>query len=248
MARVLVDTNVLFPFSVMDLMLALTEDHIHDLVLTEALISEWQRVIVRERRRSEAAAASIADAIREFFAESFVPEAIYRDLTDEMPGSDEDDRAHMAAAVAAGASVIVTWNRSDFPSQSLARHGIRVLSPDEYLCELITELPRELTATVGRIAAGKQRPPMTVPQLVARLAAAGVPNFAVRLKDRLDLGAPSVAVEAPRPTARRRGRGRTTTAAQEVAAYLATHRPPDHRSVTIDVPPTQRSAMLRTWW
>lgn len=29
MARVFVDTNVLFPFSLMDLMLALTEDAVH---------------------------------------------------------------------------------------------------------------------------------------------------------------------------------------------------------------------------
>jgi hypothetical protein len=32
MARVFVDTNVLFPFSVMDLMLALTEDSVHEVL------------------------------------------------------------------------------------------------------------------------------------------------------------------------------------------------------------------------
>jgi hypothetical protein len=37
MARVFVDTNVLFPFSVMDLMLALTEDGVHDVMWTQAL-------------------------------------------------------------------------------------------------------------------------------------------------------------------------------------------------------------------
>jgi excisionase family DNA binding protein len=45
-ARVFADTNVLFPFSVMDLMLALTEDGIHDLMWTDALLDEWERVIV----------------------------------------------------------------------------------------------------------------------------------------------------------------------------------------------------------
>ncbi|MEV4618894.1 hypothetical protein AB0J74_09350 [Asanoa sp. NPDC049573] len=40
MARVFVDTNVLFPFSVMDLMLALTEDAVHELVWTDALLAE----------------------------------------------------------------------------------------------------------------------------------------------------------------------------------------------------------------
>jgi excisionase family DNA binding protein len=45
-ARVFVDTNVLFPFSVMDLMLALTEDGIHDVMWTDVLLDEWERVIV----------------------------------------------------------------------------------------------------------------------------------------------------------------------------------------------------------
>ena len=54
MARVFVDTNVLFPFSVMDLMLALTEDFVHEVLWSEALLAEWERVIVRQERRSAA--------------------------------------------------------------------------------------------------------------------------------------------------------------------------------------------------
>jgi excisionase family DNA binding protein len=52
-ARVSIDTNVLFPFSVMDLMLALTEDGIHDVTWSDDLLDEWERVIVRERHRSQ---------------------------------------------------------------------------------------------------------------------------------------------------------------------------------------------------
>lgn len=50
MARVFVDTNVLYPFSVMDLMLGLTEDAIHEILWTETLLKEWERVIVRSGR------------------------------------------------------------------------------------------------------------------------------------------------------------------------------------------------------
>lgn len=41
-ARVFVDTNVLFPFSVMDVMLALTEDSVHEIVWSERLLAEWE--------------------------------------------------------------------------------------------------------------------------------------------------------------------------------------------------------------
>jgi hypothetical protein len=50
--RSFVDTNVLFPFSVMDLMLALTEDYVHEMIWSQALLDEWERVIVREHGRS----------------------------------------------------------------------------------------------------------------------------------------------------------------------------------------------------
>lgn len=48
MGRVLPDTNVLFPFSVMDVLLALSEDSAHEVIWTDALLDEWEEVIVRE--------------------------------------------------------------------------------------------------------------------------------------------------------------------------------------------------------
>jgi excisionase family DNA binding protein len=72
-ARVFVDTNVLFPFSVMDLMLALTEDGIHDVMWTDALLDEWERVIVESQRR---------------------PADSYRSLVSEVDGLDPDDNVH----------------------------------------------------------------------------------------------------------------------------------------------------------
>jgi hypothetical protein len=84
-SRVFVDTNVLFPFSVMDLMLALTEDAAHEVLWTERLLAEWQHVIVNEQRRSPESAASITMAIREFFAEFLVAEEDYVELIGQMP-------------------------------------------------------------------------------------------------------------------------------------------------------------------
>jgi predicted nucleic acid-binding protein len=184
-ARVFVDTNVLFPFSVMDLMLALTEDGVHDVLWTDALLDEWERVIVREQRRSADAASRITAAIRDFFADSQIPENAYAHLVDDMPSSDPDDRNHIAAAVAGNADVIITWNRVDFPAEPLADLGVRVSDPDEYLLALLAEVPDEVVATVVRLAGEKRRPPMTVLDLIENLATAGVPAFAAALRKRL---------------------------------------------------------------
>lgn len=185
MGRVFVDTTVLFPFSVMDVMLALTEDGVHEVLWPQALLAEWERVIVREQRRPAASAAAITAAIREYFADSEVPEQAYAPLIAQMPGDDPDDRVHMAAAIAGGAEAIVTWNRSDFPAQALAAHGIRVCAPDEYLCGLLDAWPDEVLATVVRLAGEKRRPPMAPADLIDLLAKAGVPTFADRLRAQL---------------------------------------------------------------
>jgi hypothetical protein len=91
MTGVFVDTNVLFPFSVMDLMLALTEDGVHEMLWTQALLAEWERVIVRAERRSAASAAAITAAIREYFGDGEVLEHAYVHLIGQMPGKDPDD-------------------------------------------------------------------------------------------------------------------------------------------------------------
>lgn len=137
---------------------------------------------MREQRRSAASAAAITSAIREHFADSEVPESAYAHLIEQMPGKDPDDRVHMAAAVAGHAVAIVTWNLADFPAAALASHGVRVCTPDDYLCGLLDVWPAEILDTIVRMAGEKRRPPMTPADLADALSKAGVPAFAQRLQ------------------------------------------------------------------
>jgi predicted nucleic acid-binding protein len=185
LTRIFVDTNVLFPFSVMDLMLAPSEDGVHDVMWTDRLLDEWERVIVRERQRSADAAAGITAAVREFFADTRVPEETYLGVVDSIDGPDSDDRFHIAAAIAAQVSTLITWNTADFQSAALERNGVVVMDPDTYLQGLLDEIPGEVVATIRRLAAGKRCPPMAATDLADALAKAGVPLFADAVRDRL---------------------------------------------------------------
>lgn len=181
MRRAFVDTSVLFPFSVMDLLLALSENAVHQVLWTEHLLAEWERVIVREHRRTPETAASVVAAIRESFADCEIMRASYEHLIDEMPGNDPDDRPHMAAAVAAHVDVLVTNNLTDFPAHALLERGVRVIDPDTYLCELLHDDADEIVATVLRLASEKTRPPRTPEDLLQALRRAGVTAFSDRL-------------------------------------------------------------------
>jgi predicted nucleic acid-binding protein len=182
MGRVFADTNVLFPFSVMDVLLALSEDGAHEVIWTDALLDEWEEVIVRVHKRTPETAASVTAAIRDFFDDSKVERGEYEHLIDEMPGADPDDHEHMAAAVARQPCIILTRDMAGFPSNPLAARGVRVTDPDTYLCELADELPSEVADTVVRLAGEKRRPPKTPRDLLDDLAGAGVPGFADKVR------------------------------------------------------------------
>lgn len=140
---------------------------------------------MREQHRSAPAAARIGAAIREFFADTRVPEDDYKHLLDRMEGPDPDDRCHMAAAIAGRAQTLVTWNLADFPASFLSQYGLTVTDPDTYLCSLLSQSFHEVTGALARMAAGKRRPPMTILDIVGALDRAGVPVFARRARSRL---------------------------------------------------------------
>ena len=177
MRRVFVDTSVLFPFSVMDLFLALTENGLHEMLWSDELLEEWKHVIVREQRRSAESAASITAAIREFFGDLRIAPDTYRDMIDTMPGADPDDHVHTAAAIAGGADTLVTRDTTGFPAGPLADLGLTVLDPDTYLIDLFEEYPDDVTATVVELARSKTRPPMMANDLLATLERAGLATF-----------------------------------------------------------------------
>ena len=176
--RVFVDTNELFPFTVMDLVLALAENHLIEFVWTDELLDEWERVIVREGQRDPASARSVAAAVRRFFAESRIDSATYRTQPwPELP--DPDDRVHGAAAIA-GADVLMTRNLDDFPPGLLGT--VRVMTADTFLNRLLRHRRRAFLDVLVGLAGEKRHPPVTPCAYVARLDRAGCATMAASLR------------------------------------------------------------------
>jgi hypothetical protein len=97
--------------------------------------------------------------------------------------NDPKDRHVVAAAVKAGAHVIVTSNLRDFPAAALSDWGIEAQHPDEFLIDLLGHHPaavvsklQDQAATIGR----------TIPELLRTLQI-GVPRFAIAVASKLAL-------------------------------------------------------------
>jgi hypothetical protein len=97
----------------------------------------------------------------------------YEQLVPAMP-NEPDDRHVAAAAVKAGAQVIVTSNLKDFRSLP---EGVEAQSPDEFLCNLFDLDPDGFVERLHAQAAAMKKRQPTFEQLLGALAKT-VPEFA----------------------------------------------------------------------
>jgi len=118
--------------------------------------------------------------------ERFFPEAMvtgYEPLIAEMQ-NDMKDRHVVAAAVKAGAQVIITANLKDF---TLLPDSIEAQSPDEFLCNLFDLDPEGFTEMLREQAVDLQNPPVMFEELLDRLARP-VPDLIAVVREYLKTG------------------------------------------------------------
>ncbi|HEY4027420.1 MAG TPA: PIN domain-containing protein [Candidatus Dormibacteraeota bacterium] len=96
--------------------------------------------------------------------------------------NDPNDRHVLAAAVAAKADAIVTFNRRHFADDACDPYGVEVLHPDQFLVDLHDLDQETVEDEIAAQAAALRRPPMSPAELLAMLERGGVPKFAARLR------------------------------------------------------------------
>lgn len=99
----------------------------------------------------------------------------------KLPGP--GDRHVLAAAIAAGAVVIVTSNLSDFPAEALEPSGIEAKTPDDFVPDQVNLDEGTVRDCVHQIARGRTRPPKTYETVLNALERAGLVGSAAALRD-----------------------------------------------------------------
>jgi predicted nucleic acid-binding protein len=174
--KVFLDANVLFPFSLRDTLLRAAAQGSFQLYWSEEILLETTRNLVAKGTVTAEQADRLRAAMTGAFPESMV--AGYEHLVDAMPNQDKD-RHVVAAAVKAGAQVIVTSNLKDF---SQLPEGIEAQSPDEFLCHLFDLDPDGMVQLVREQAKALRRPPRSLAELLSGLSKV-VPDFASNVSD-----------------------------------------------------------------
>lgn len=85
-------------------------------------------------------------------------------------GNHPKDRHVLAAAVAAEAGVIVTFNLKDFPAEACAPHDVVVEDPDTFATRLVADDPVLVRQAVAEMASRRKRSPTTAGGVLDHLA------------------------------------------------------------------------------
>ncbi|CEG86735.1 Putative uncharacterized protein ORF C57 [Propionibacterium freudenreichii] len=151
MQVVVYDANVLYPSTLRDVLIRVGLARLVQPKWTEQILDEVFRNLranrpdldpARLNRTRELMSASLRD----------VTVTDYQDLIKDLTLPDPDDRHVLAAAIRAGAQLIVTKNLRDFPAEALAPWGVEAKHPDEFLTELHYDHPDTLGEVVQAIA------------------------------------------------------------------------------------------------
>lgn len=176
--RVVVDANVLFPFTLRDTILRAAAQGYFQIYWSEQILEEARRSLVETGATTEEQAERLMATMRRAFPEATVRG--HEPLVDAMP-NDPKDRHVAAAAIKAGAQLIVTLNLKDFSSLP---EGVAVQSPDDFLESLFDLDPEGMAEVITRQAAALKRPERTVDEILAALGKI-VPDFAQAVREHL---------------------------------------------------------------
>lgn len=172
---VVLDANVLFPFTLRDTLLRAAAADLYRLCWSAQILEEMRRNLVKTGTTDETQAARLVSAMTTAFPEAMIEG--HEPLVDAMPNH-EGDRHVAAAAVHAGAECIVTANLRHF---RVLPEGVEARSPDRFLCDLYDREPERLLAIVRRQAEALKKPPRTFEDVLRGLSTTA-PRFAERLR------------------------------------------------------------------
>lgn len=166
--RAVLDACVLYPTVLREILIGAADAGLYTPVWSPRILSEWQHAAARLGPDQQAVAGAEIALLRLAH-----PTAEAADDGSAAAGFDWPDPAdrHVAeAALAGGASLIVTANLRDFPRRVLAALAIEAVHPDAFLLDLHRRDPDALASTV-RAAHRKAEAlggPMALRDLMAR--------------------------------------------------------------------------------
>jgi len=170
---VVYDACVLYPAPLRDLLMHLALSDLFRARWSDMIHEEWMRSVRANRpdlspERLEHTRQLMNRAVRACVVTRF--EHLIPSIT--LP--DPDDRHVVAAAIHAGASLIVTFNLKDFPPEALAVYNLTAQHPDDFIVDLLDLQPAGVLEAAANHRRSLKNPPKTSNEYLDTLLAQGL--------------------------------------------------------------------------
>ena len=144
--RVLLDTCVLVPSPIRQILLSLAESELFFPLWSDKIFNEWEYFVFKNSNECVDSTRIEIILMKSKWKESLVPRDKVLEETLFLP--DENDRHVFASAITGNAEILLTNNLKDFPSGVLARYCLTPRNVDNFLLELFYEFPDVLESSI----------------------------------------------------------------------------------------------------
>jgi len=167
------DANVLYPAPIRDFLLRLAEADLFIPKWSDEIHNEWVRNLLKNR--PDLKAAQIEKTCRAM-DNAFECANIkgFQSLINELDLPDKDDRHVLAVAIKSQASIIITFNKKDFPARSVKSHAVEIKDPDDFIVYLLKSNKSKVLESFSRLVNALKKPPQTQGQVLATLENCGL--------------------------------------------------------------------------
>ncbi len=182
----LYDSCVMYPAPLRDLLMHLALTDLFHAKWTEAIHDEWIRNVLKNRpdltlQQLQRTRELMNTHVRDCLVTN------YEKLIPSLSLPDPNDRHVLAAAIRTSASVIITYNLKDFPTEIMLKYDIDVLHPDEFVSSLIELAPGTVCAAIKRLRDNLKNPPIEVNKYLDILERQSLSQVVSKLKEYREL-------------------------------------------------------------
>lgn len=178
---VVYDANVLYPNTLRDLLIRIAQSGLVKAKWTSEILDEMLSALQKNRpdipqQKLDRLRDLMNSAVRDCLISGHEP------LIEGLKLPDPDDRHVLAAAIRAGAQVIVTRNLKDFPPSDLQPWDVEAKSPDAFVLDQIGLNDRRIAACIQQIADSRIQPPEAVDDVLGQLERDGLVESVASLR------------------------------------------------------------------
>lgn len=184
MNRIFLDANVLFKKVLLASFLDMAAKGLVTFLWSDEVLAEFSKNRKLKGSKPDSIDAICKD-IDHHFGNGKVTITDYKNIVAQLKLTHFKDRHILAAASAAGAEYLLTFNLSDFDSAEAKALAVTIIHPDDFLVNLLSTNEDELISCIKFTRARRQTPPTTENELLEFFNKADLNNFPIALSQHI---------------------------------------------------------------